>query len=403
MRTMEAKQQQQQQHEKDTEEELKRPAGVGVLLHDQYDDEEIIRKLAKAQLEKRLKWGYKPTHQQQLSHLLQFLHCRLHQSLIGLVMLKATLTRSITLEPRGTNQARLALPSLNMASEEDSSKAWLYETPTSFLQLLFGNIIKLSGAYYEDQSSTLEEAMIHNMDLCCERANIKEGQSVLDLGCGYGAFIIHVAQKYKTCSVTGVTSSISQKHYIMEQCKELNLSNVEVVLADLATTELDTTFDRVFALGMFEEINDCKSFLRRISNWMNPDGLLFVEHLCHKTFAYQNKPIDDEDWYNEYIFPSGGLIILSASSLLYFQDDLSIVNHWTYNGKHIARSCEQLVETIDGKKEKMEEIFKEFYGTEEDAIRYINYWRLFYITATEMFGYNDGEEWMGAHVLFEKK
>ncbi|KAK9081557.1 hypothetical protein Syun_030881 [Stephania yunnanensis] len=359
---MEAKQGKKDELKSKVAELLERPE-LGLV-----PDEEI-RRLAKARLEKRLKWGYKPTHEEQLSNLLQFVH---------------------------------SLPSLNMASEDDSPKAWLYETPTSFLQLIYGDIIKESGSYYNDESSTLEEAMIHNMDLCCERASIREAHSVLDLGCGYGAFILHVAQKYKTCNVTGITSSISQKNYIIEQCKKLNLSNVEVILADVATIKLDTTFDRVFAAGMFEHINDYKSFLRKISKWMKPDGLLFVEHLCNKTFPYQNKPLDDGDNWGEYVFPSGGLIIPSASLLLYFQEDVSIVNHWTFSGKHAANKFEELLKRIDAKIEAIKGIFNECYGS-KDAVRFINYWRVFLITAAEMFGYNNGEEWIGVHVLFKKK
>ena len=76
-----------------------------------------------------------------------------------------------------------------------------------------------SCCYFRDESTTLDEAEIAMLDLYCERARIKEGQSVLDLGCGHGSLTLHIAQKYRNCHVTGLTNSIEQKDYIEKQCK----------------------------------------------------------------------------------------------------------------------------------------------------------------------------------------
>ena len=66
---------------------------------------------------------------------------------------------------------------------------------------------------------TLEEAEIAILDLYRERAQIKDGQSVLDLGCGLGALTLHTAQKYRNCHVAGVTNSMEQMDYIEKQRK----------------------------------------------------------------------------------------------------------------------------------------------------------------------------------------
>jgi cyclopropane fatty-acyl-phospholipid synthase-like methyltransferase len=76
-----------------------------------------------------------------------------------------------------------------------------------------------SSCYFPDDSSTLEDAEVAMMDLYCERAKIQDGQSILDVGCGWGSLALHIAKKYKNCSVTGICNSKTQKAFIEEQCR----------------------------------------------------------------------------------------------------------------------------------------------------------------------------------------
>ncbi|OVA08389.1 Mycolic acid cyclopropane synthase [Macleaya cordata] len=333
--------------------------------------DEEIRKLIRIELEKRLKWGYKPTHQQQLSQLLNLVH---------------------------------SLRKMKIATEMESLDSKLYEAPFSFLRIKLGSTIKESCSYFKDnESMTLDEAEIAMLDLYTERAQIKDGQSVLDLGCGLGAVTLHVAKKYKNCNVTGITNSVEQKEYIEGKCKELKLSNVKVILADITTHEMEYKFDRVFAIELIEHMKNYELLLRMISKWMKDDGLLFIEHVCHKTLAYHYEPIDEDDWFTEYIFPAGTLTLSSASLLLYFQDDVSVVDHWTLSGKHYSRSHEEWLKRIDGNIGAVKEIMKSITKSEEEAVKLVNFWRIFCMCGGELFGYKNGEEWMMSHILFKKK
>ncbi|XP_058085027.1 (S)-coclaurine N-methyltransferase-like isoform X1 [Magnolia sinica] len=332
--------------------------------------DEELRRLIRIQLERRLKWGYKPTYEQQLAQVLDLAKSLRH---------------------------------MNIGTETDTLDSQMYEVPISFLKLMFGKTVKGSCCYFMDESTTLDEAEIAMLDLYCERAQIEDGQSVLDLGCGQGAVTLHVAQKYKNCHVTGITYSVSQKHFIEEQCKNLQLSNVEIILADITVLEMESTFDRILVIGLFEHMKNYELLLRKISRWMIPDGLLFLEHACHKMFAYQYEPIDEEDWYSEYVFPAGTLIMPSASFFLYFQDDVSVVNHWILNGKHFARTMEEWLKGLDDNMDTAKEIMKSFSGSKENVVKLINYWRGFCMAGSELCAYNGGEEWMVSHVLFKKR
>lgn len=76
-----------------------------------------------------------------------------------------------------------------------------------------------SCCYFDDKLRTLEDAEKAMMELYCERAQIKDGHTVLDIGCGWGSLSLYIAQKYKNCRITGICNSTTQKAFIEEQCR----------------------------------------------------------------------------------------------------------------------------------------------------------------------------------------
>ncbi|PIA42969.1 hypothetical protein AQUCO_02000431v1 [Aquilegia coerulea] len=288
--------------------ELLKKLELGLVPYDE------IKKLIRIELQRRLQWGYKSSHEEQIDQVMKLAHSLRH---------------------------------MNIATEVDTLDSQMYEVPIDFLKIMNGSTLKGSCCYFQHDSTTLDEAEIAMLDLYCERAQIKDGHSVLDLGCGQGALTLYVAQKYKNSRVTAVTNSVSQKEYIEEESRRRNLSNVEVLLADITTHKMADTYDRILVVELFEHMKNYELLLRKISEWIAKDGLLFVEHICHKTFAYHYEPLDEDDWFTEYVFPAGTMIIPSASFFLYFQDDVSVVNHWTLSGKHFSRT--KMVEEIGRK------------------------------------------------------
>ena len=76
-----------------------------------------------------------------------------------------------------------------------------------------------SCALFNSKSTTLDEAEVAMLSLYCERAQLKDGQSVLDLGCGWGSLSLYIAEKYPNCKITSVCNSSAQKHFIDEECR----------------------------------------------------------------------------------------------------------------------------------------------------------------------------------------
>uniref|UniRef100_A0A803R2G6 Uncharacterized protein n=1 Tax=Cannabis sativa TaxID=3483 RepID=A0A803R2G6_CANSA len=73
---------------------------------------------------------------------------------------------------------------------------------------------------------------------------------------------------------------------ILTSVVELGVENVEIIVANISTFEVERSFHRIYSIGMFEHMKNYKELLKKISGWMKEDALLFVQHFCHKTFAY---------------------------------------------------------------------------------------------------------------------
>ncbi|KAK0571147.1 hypothetical protein LWI29_012393 [Acer saccharum] len=327
----------------------------------------VIRRLTRFLLSARLRSCYKPSSQLQLSDLLHFVH---------------------------------SLKEMPIAIETEKPKSQHYELPISFFKLVLGENLKYSCCYFSDNSSTLEDAEKTMFELYCERCQLKDGHSVLDIGCGWGSLALYIAQKYSNCKITGICNSRTQKAHIEERCRVLELQNVEIIVADISTFEMEASYDRIFSIEMFEHMKNYQDLLKKVSNWMKQDSLLFVHHFCHKTFAYHFEETNEDDWITRYFF-SGGTMP-SANLLLYFQDDVSVADHWLINGKHYAQTSEEWLKRMDQNVASIKPIMESTYGNDQ-ATKWTVYWRTFFIAVAELFGYNDGEEWMVALFLFKKK
>ena len=100
-------------------------------------------------------------------------------------------------------------------------------------------------------------------------------------------------------------------------------------------------------------------------------------------------------------FFSGGQMP-SDDLLLYFQRDVSLVDHWIVPGTHYAQTCNAWLEAVDANRDAAVAVLAKTYGAGEGA-KWLNNWRLFFIACAELFDYDGGREWAVSHYLFEKK
>jgi len=288
-----------------------------------------------------------------------------------------------------------------IAIETAAANEQHYEIPTRFFQLCLGKRLKYSSCFYKTGDETLDEAEVAMLGIYSERAELKDGQHILELGCGWGSLTLWMAEKYPNANITAVSNSATQRLHIEAVCRERGWQHVKVITCDVNTLELDANqFDRVVSVEMFEHMRNYQTLLNRISNWMKPEAKLFVHIFCHRYVMYPFETDGDDNWMGKYFFTGG--IMPSADTLLHFQQDMSIQQRWLVSGEHYEKTSNHWLANQDANREEIMQIMKNTYG-EKDAKRWFNRWRMFWLSCAELFGLEDGNEWLVAHYLFCKR
>lgn len=275
-----------------------------------------------------------------------------------------------------------------------------YEVPTEFYKYVLGKRMKYSGGYWPSGADTLDASEEAMLKLSCERAQLKNGQSVLDLGCGWGSVSLYVAEKFPNCKITGVSNSKTQKEYIDSVAKEKGFKNLTIITQDMNDFQIKEKFDRIISVEMLEHMKNYQKLFEKLSGFLKPEGLFFIHIFTHKEFAYPFEVRDETDWMAKYFFTGG--MMPSHNLFLYFQDNLTIRNHWVVNGVHYGKTSEAWLENMDKNKTQILPILEKAYG-KENVTKWWSYWRIFFLSCAELFSYRNGEEWLVSHYLFQKK
>jgi len=284
-----------------------------------------------------------------------------------------------------------------IAEEVDKANEQHYEVPANFFLKSLGKHLKYSCCQFDPDVKSLDEAEARMLALTCERAELADGQRILELGCGWGSLTLWMGEHYPGAKITAVSNSASQREYIMSQAAERGLDNVEVVTADANEFEPEGEFDRVVSVEMFEHMKNYQELMQRISRWLKPGGKLFVHIFVHRHLMYPFTTEGEYDWMGRYFFTGG--LMPAESTLLYFQDDLTIEDQWRVSGTHYEKTSNAWLANMDANRQEIMQTLKETYG-EEDAARWFNRWRMFFMAVAELFGYANGTEWMVAHYRF---
>lgn len=273
-----------------------------------------------------------------------------------------------------------------------------YEVPTEFYLKCLGPRLKYSGCFYETGNETLEQAETAMLDLYAERGEFEDGQDILELGCGWGSITLYLAAKFPHSRITAVSNSRTQKEHIDAQAKQRGLTNVTIITADMNDFDITAeSFDRVISIEMFEHMKNYQRLLGNVSRWLRSGGKLFVHIFTHQKVSYHFVARDQTDWMSRYFFTGGQMP--SHQLLASFQDDLKLEQDWKVNGRHYQQTAEHWLENMDRHRAEIEPLFVATYGADQ-ATKWWVYWRVFYMSCAELWGYRNGEEWLVSHYRF---
>jgi cyclopropane-fatty-acyl-phospholipid synthase len=303
------------------------------------------------------------------------------------------------------NQLLDELRASPIAIETHAANAQHYEVPAAFFDAHLGPHLKYSCCLYPQGTEMLGDAEAAMLALYAVRAQLADGQRILDLGCGWGSLSLWLAERYPCARIVALSNSLGQRAFIEARAAERGLSNLTVVTGNIVDVEftdaqLDGGFDRVVSIEMFEHMKHYGLLLAKIARWMRADAKLFVHIFAHRTLAYHFQVKDGSDWMSKYFFTGGTMP--SENLLLNFQDDLRVERQWWVSGTHYAHTANQWLASLDAARARVMPMLADTYGA-RDAVLWLQRWRMFYMAVAELFGLANGNEWGVAHYRFVKR
>ena len=280
----------------------------------------------------------------------------------------------------------------------DKANEQHYEVPAEFFARVLGPHRKYSCCEFRDGTTALADAEAAALATTCERAELADGQRVLELGCGWGSLTLWMAARYPRSRVTALSNSNSQRRFIEAEAARRGLANVEVITADFNNFATDSSFDRIVSVEMFEHLRNWPEAFRRVAGWLAPEGRFFLHVFVHRTTPYAFVDRDASDWMSRHFF-SGGMMP-SDDLALRCQGDLALERRWRWNGQHYAKTSEAWLANMDAGRDALWPLFESVYGA--DAATWWVRWRLFFLSCAELFAYDGGECWRVSHYRFRK-
>jgi cyclopropane-fatty-acyl-phospholipid synthase len=277
-----------------------------------------------------------------------------------------------------------------------------YEVPPEFFQLVLGPRLKYSCCWWDEDTRDLDQAEENMLDLTCQRANLRDGMKVLDLGCGWGSVSLWIAEKYPRCQIVAISNSRVQIEFITQKAQQKGYTNLNARKVD--ANQLDSAglgnFDRVLSVEMFEHMKNYRQLMRIISDLLNPGGKLFVHHFSHRLYAYEYEEDDSDNWMAQTFFTGGTMP--SDDLLLHFQEDLALVDHWRVGGTHYQKTLRAWLDKMDNQESEVKKVLERTYGADKMTKWWIN-WRLFFMSCEMTWANRGGKEYIVSHYLFKKR
>lgn len=324
-----------------------------------------------------------------------------------LLWLRLRATRRGGIEAQATRKRELirSLQSSPVAIGTDEANNQHYEVPTELFELMLGPHLKYSSGWYPPGVTGLRHAEESMLQLTCERAQLEDGQDILELGCGWGSLTLWMAERYPGARITAVSNSATQRTSILQHAQQRGLDNVNVLTADVNQLGVDShtdvvgpeSFDRVVSIEMFEHVRNHGALTRRIATWLRPGGKLFIHVFAHRSDAYAFDVGSATDWMARHFFTGG--LMPSDDLLLHTVRDLQVDDHWIISGTHYARTLASWLERLDQNRDRILECFSRDHGRRQARVQWRR-WRVFTIACEELFAFRGGDEWHVAHYRF---
>ncbi|RAK08444.1 cyclopropane-fatty-acyl-phospholipid synthase [Halanaerobium saccharolyticum] len=248
-------------------------------------------------------------------------------------------------------------------AEEEAGVRKHYDIGNDFFKLWQDDTMTYSCAYFRNEDDDLKDAQLQKIDHVLKKVNLKEGERLLDIGCGWGSLALRAAEKYGV-DVMGITLSKEQEIEAKRRAAEAGLADkIEIRRQDYRDlAEENLQFDKIVSVGMFEHVgkDNIPIYFGAIDKLLKNEGLSLVHSITH----LKEQPA--HPWLQKYIFPWG--YIPSAREIIWelpennfhLLDAEDIGYHYSLTAERWLDNYEKVSEQV---KEKFDEHFYRMWRT----------------------------------------
>jgi cyclopropane-fatty-acyl-phospholipid synthase len=188
-----------------------------------------------------------------------------------------------------------------------------YDVGNAFYRMFLDTRMVYSCAYFEDESTSLDDAQAAKLDLICRKLRLAPGESFLDIGCGWGGLIFHAAENYGV-HAHGITLSQNQYEHVSREIVARRLTgHVKVELRDYLDLPEDAAYDKISSVGMFEHVGVTRfpKYFGKIYRVLKPGGMVLNHGITHNQLGGGSLGSGIGSFVEEYVFPGGQLTHVS--------------------------------------------------------------------------------------------
>lgn len=259
-------------------------------------------------------------------------------------------------------KARLNRPRRNTRAGSQSNIHHHYDLGNDFYRLWLDEEMVYTCAYYPHAGATLEEAQRAKMDHVCRKLELKPGQRVVEVGCGWGSLAIHMAREYGV-RVRAFNISHEQVRFARERAAALGLGAEQVEFVEDDYRTADGECDAFVSVGMLEHVgvDNYRALGEVAARCLKPDGRGLIHSIG------RNAPAPNNAWIERRIFPGSYPPSLAEMSVIFEPQEFSVLDVENLR-LHYARTCRAWLERFDAVAEEV----REKYGS-----AFVRAWRLY--------------------------
>ena len=223
-----------------------------------------------------------------------------------------------------------------------------YDLANDFYALFLDRNMVYSCAYYSQDHDSLEAAQSHKLDHILNKLGLKQGESFLDIGCGWGALVIRASEKYGALS-TGITLSKKQFEYAQDAIRRSGLEGrCKVLLRDYRDLKEEGAYDKIASVGMFEHVGlkNLPLYFSAIHRLLKDDGLVLNHGITSSNVESRKLGMGVGDFIHRYVFPHGELPHISLALKEMSGVGLEILDVESLR-RHYARTCEAWSDNLE--------------------------------------------------------